>query len=394
MIKKLIVWAGAAFAILAFASAAHANDSDYYLTFNNKTGQVLTVQMAYVNCVTFSPDTGTLPVTLQDKTSIKLHFYRSSSCHGKNGQVVYTAAETWPGIAPKTYPITVSTDFSADGAFALNTQGTPRDAATRWDYSPYITPNSSAGVLTFVNQDHIDLATALKGQCWAPADNIKAVQGLNSYSDIGSVTATAISGFSSNAYTSQRRVTTEVWGFRAPTFSRGESGAMKKGFLLSKAMDKLSGSDAAGRAGFWLSHGPQNLEGDTSQLLGLRLLATSSSNEPRSQTVSVALNYETASIFRQTWDDYVYAFHFIPGSEVLGLKECAADKPAGELQFQPIGGVAIYDLMRSADGVTWAAWTGADWAPSGVTPSNPPTPLLREAAPEGRQGLAPKKRRR
>jgi hypothetical protein len=382
-VKRILLSVAVAVSALSLAPPAHANDSDYYLTIINQTVQNLALQYASTSCATLSGDSATLPATLAPNTELRLHFYRSSDCHGRNGQVNLSAAESWPGPAPTSYPISISTDFTADGEFSLITQGTPVDAATRWAYIPYMTPDSSYGWLTFVNQDGVDLATALAGPCYAPDDNNNIMQFLPLYSDVGSVTLTQANAFRSAVYTSQLQVTTEVWGFRAPTFFAGESVAMQRGFLLSKAMRTLRTSDdAAARAAFWLKNGPRISEGPdaAAQLLGLRLLATAKSDTPRSQTVSVALNYETASTFRQPWDDYVYAFRFVPGSEVFGRTTCTAINPAGELQFQPVGGTTVYDLMRSADGVTWTAWNGSDWVASSVIPSNQLTPLLAETA--------------
>lgn len=73
----------------------------------------------------------------------------------------------------------------------------------------------------------------------------------------------------------------------------------------------------------------------------LRILATKSSAEPKSQFSSFALDFKTASSF----GDNVYAVNLIPNSPLLGLGQ-ENKLGTGEDQFQILGGTPVIELYR------------------------------------------------
>lgn len=115
------------------------------------------------------------------------------------------------------------------------------------------------------------------------------------------------------------------------------------GKLISKAQRQLSRS--VDSTFFWSQNGPQlsglldDASSPTRLGLSLQMLATSSSDEPKSQFVSVALDYEVASGFGEP----VYKFQLNPRSPVLGLRGC---RMGGEAQFQVPGSTPIRNLHR------------------------------------------------
>jgi len=260
-------------------------------------------------------------------------------------------------------------NFTANGQMNVTIQqGGWLDAVPDYTFLPYVTPDQSTITFTIRNKDQVNLQTALGGGCWSPADADNMVGTLAAYSDSGSVTTSKAQQYSTASYTSRLRVTLPIWGFRALTFTTKEADAMENGTLLSKMAYSLSKLSTADRAALWKRGGPRINGSDSGTALPFRLLALSSSDTPRSQTVSVALDYATAAPFRQI-DPYVYAFEFIPDSEVLGMQTCGSVQ-SGEVQVQPLGGTPVWNLMRSRDGVTWESWTGSNWTPSTVVPSN------------------------
>lgn len=154
-----------------------------------------------------------------------------------------------------------------------------------------------------------------------------------------------------------------TWGFRGPTISGEVKTMMEEGELLYKA--RRFSRDI----NFWLTDGPQVLPRPISKddmtwhnnmSLSLQILATSSSDEPKSQFVSVALEESVAESFVSSSakgdNRAVYKFQMNPQSPIFGMQECDVKK--GEVQFQVPGGTPIRNLQRKKllNGGKWSSW--------------------------------------
>ncbi|WP_163995466.1 hypothetical protein [Pyxidicoccus caerfyrddinensis] len=181
---------------------------------------------------------------------------------------------------------------------------------------------------------------ALAAGCRGKADIDTLVSQTLARSDLGTTTRTKLSSFSGGDGWATRVDVTDpdTWGYRAATIG-GEEAKLTAGQLTSKSERRLSRWTGT-PAEFWASYGPQvNTSQRDATSLSLQMLATSSSDEPPSQFVSVALDYAVASGF----GNVVYRFQLNPQSPLLGLRDC---KMAGEVQIQPPGGTPIRNLQR------------------------------------------------
>lgn len=136
-----------------------------------------------------------------------------------------------------------------------------------------------------------------------------------------------------------------TWGYRALTII-GEDKVIVTGKLYSKALRRLSKKSKDKEKEFWADNGPQinRPEQRSDVALTLQMLATSSSDEPPSQFLSVALSYDVASQFGFDNDNIVYKFQMTPNSPVLGMTNCQLNK--GEVQIQVPGNTPIRNLQR------------------------------------------------
>jgi hypothetical protein len=365
---KLLTRAFAAVLVAWVSAPAHANKSAYVLTIVNKTPMRATVNFNYSGCFDWVGNGPTFPFVVEPYTSsIQYTFYRASRCSGENGQLALSITEGW-GAAPGGGLLALVMDYDADGGMNVTMTGGWNDGAASYAFASYVTPDSSTITFTLVNKNQVDLATALQSDCWAPQDAENKVASLPEYSDVGSVSTAVAKQYATSSYVTKLLVTQPMWGFRAPTFSRNEEGAMRNGTLLSKMANYLATRDSDGRAAAWSLWGPPIEGGAGPVTLPLRLLAIGSSDVPRSQLVSVALDYATAARYG-TVGNYVYAFQITPDSEILGLRTCGT-VTGGEIQVQPLGGTPIWNLMRSSNGIAWTAWNGSAWVPSAIVPSN------------------------
>ncbi|MEH1851298.1 MAG: hypothetical protein V7L11_06340 [Nostoc sp.] len=149
-----------------------------------------------------------------------------------------------------------------------------------------------------------------------------------------------------NGWMTKERVTDpNTWGYRGLGIP-GEINVLQSGVLLSKATRLLkkrpNNTSFETSLKFWGQHGPalEWLPGGNSDVIAdaLRILATQSSDEPKSQFVSVGLDEKTALSF----GNIVVAFQVVPNSPILGLENCGA---GGEMQFQIAGGTPIHNLQ-------------------------------------------------
>jgi hypothetical protein len=153
--------------------------------------------------------------------------------------------------------------------------------------------------------------------------------------------------------------------YRAPTIPN-EDMSLTSGHLISKAQNKVSKLSPDQVSGFWARNGPllgPTAPPDLKLELALRMLATSSSDEPPSQFVSVALDFRVAEGFG---NDVIYKFYLAPDSPILGLRQCDRTK-GGELQFQVPGGTPIHLLQRyhrpkNRQEGYWEKWESGAWA--------------------------------
>jgi len=174
---------------------------------------------------------------------------------------------------------------------------------------------------------------------------VKEQKALLKRPDIGSVTSSSARRVKVNniaSLHSRFRVRTLMWGFRTVT-GPNEVESLCNGRLLSKAqalLQKDPNNETRTKI-FWLVNGPDVSGLGEAELDALRFLAIQSSDVPKSQFVSVALDLPTA----HTFGDPVYAFKVQPLSPVFGLRrsDCSA---LGEIQFQVLGGTPITDLWR------------------------------------------------
>lgn len=182
---------------------------------------------------------------------------------------------------------------------------------------------------------------AVAGGCRTQSDVSSIVQSTLTRGDLGTTTRTKLSAFNPGGDWATKAWVTDpdTWGFRAATIP-GEEDKLTAGNLTSKALRRISRLSGPDVISFWRANGPQVAPSQRDSLtLSLQMLATSSSDEPPSQFVSVALDYAVASGF----GNIVYRFQLNPQSPVLGLRAC---QKGGEVQIQPPGGTPIRRLAR------------------------------------------------
>lgn len=159
--------------------------------------------------------------------------------------------------------------------------------------------------------------------------------------NLGTTTRTKISEFSPSAdwMTTLLVTAPDTWGYRATGFP-AEITSMENGELLSKAQRRVA--KKKNPQAFWQTNGPELRAFKSTDLTqSLQMIATSTSDQPASQFLSVALDYDVASGFGDT----VYKFKMSPKSPVLGLRDCDLSK-GGEVQIQVQGGTPITNLQR------------------------------------------------
>lgn len=148
---------------------------------------------------------------------------------------------------------------------------------------------------------------------------------------------------------------------------------LKAGVIYSKAQNDLDKYVKGGGTPqeYWAIDGPDlhALGFNGATYTTMRLLALQSSDTPKSQFVSFALDYATTG----TFGDAVYALQVNPNSPILGLVNCKT--PGGEVQFQILGGTTFNTLYRKVR-------TDKDWkrynrdtdqwvtVPKGTVPEN------------------------
>jgi hypothetical protein len=180
---------------------------------------------------------------------------------------------------------------------------------------------------------------------------------------LGSSTSTALSTWKANNQNRSGWITRldvtdpETLVYRA-TDRPAEATTFQQGLLISKAeaaLRKLKGDQTP--EWFWDRNGPAlSLPGQRDNVaLSLQMLATSSSDEPRSQFLSVALDFNTARAFGEV----VYAFRLNPRSPILGMNNCMLSG-GGEIQMQVPGNAPIHDLRKYSDG-NWYALVNGRW---------------------------------
>jgi hypothetical protein len=268
----------------------------------------------------------------------------------------------------------VSFDYTADHEASWTTDQ-PGDRLFHITFNPRV-DGSDTDVLSvgIISKRKVNVDTAVKYGCISKDQQKAAVQSLLDFSDVGSTTKTAVDRWAAPYDTTALMVTLPTLLYRGLTFALvSEREALQRGHLLSKLAYNLTRSDAQGRANAWKDYGPE-VEGPYDDAaLGMQLLAAKSSAEPKSQFVSVALDFKTAKSITQ--DIYVYAFQAVPSSPVLGLKSCVLGQ--GEDQLQVFGGTEVWNLCRKdvrGQGKQWASWDSlrADWvapAPGYCPPS-------------------------
>ncbi|RKG80457.1 hypothetical protein [Corallococcus terminator] len=187
----------------------------------------------------------------------------------------------------------------------------------------------------------VSVDQAIKAGCRTAAENTATVNDALSRTTLGTKTREKLSAFSKGDGWATRQYVTdpETRGYRAATI-RNEEAALMAGRLTTKAERFSSGLSGPELTEFWQANGPQLAANQQDNLsLALQMLSTSSSDEPRSQSTSVALSFDVASGF----GNVIYHFRLNPQSPVLGMSQC---KTTGEVQIQPPGGTPIRDLRR------------------------------------------------
>lgn len=370
---KKLTFAALISAGILFNTVALANDSNYDLILVNNTPRTLTVESLSEGCADWS-NPPNFPITVQPFSSMKpINFFRASRCSGKNGQVNLNVKETlWLPNLKSVNEFNIFTDFSTKGTMTVQLGNPFIDSDNQSFFEPYVTNDTSRVVITVANKDEIELGNVFQDGCFTGKEVTSVVKNLSHYSQAGSLTLRASDRFiDTDRFATKLLVTKPIWGFRSPTFSPKEITAFEQGYLLSK-FDRKYKYDAEWDDDNKID-GP-NLSVDSSAIAGMRYLAVASSDEPKSQLVSVALDFSTAASFRkEALGPYVYAFRLVPNSPIIGLKECNLTS-GGEIQIQPLRGTNIWYLMRPIDGKSWETFLNDEWIATTTIPLNPIIP--------------------
>lgn len=147
--------------------------------------------------------------------------------------------------------------------------------------------------------------------------------------------------------TDSRVTAPATWVYRAyegPDTNNWHVQKLKEGVIYAKAQNDLEKYIKRGGTPeeYWAVDGPDLHEPGFSSATytTMRLLALQSSDTPKSQFVSFALDYATTGTFGEA----VYALQVNPNSPILGLVNCKT--PGGEVQVQILGGTTFNTLYR------------------------------------------------
>ncbi len=200
----------------------------------------------------------------------------------------------------------------------------------------------------FFNVSHADVTVddAVRGGCLTAEEVRAKITSTLGKQNLGSKTKDKLlefqgsSGIRDGSVTRSYVTHPETWGYRSLTIPKEEE-VIVTGKLYSKALHQLQKMKEK-EGEFWTENGPQiDPSAQSDEALTLRMLATSSSDIPPSQFLSVALTQEVARRFGT--GTYVYRFQMNPNSPVLGMENCQLDK--GEVQIQVPGNTPIRNLQ-------------------------------------------------
>lgn len=263
-----------------------------------------------------------------------------------------------------------------NGGYMLPSNGGYQDPDYPYFVAPYDVKQSTWSVHEGVcTPPVVTVQDALAAGC-RPESSIAAIMtSAASAPNLGSDTKKKLSDWQDGHSATSGWMTTldvtdpETALYRATTRAE-EDAAFLSGNLVSKAqmaLKKLKPSQTP--EWFWGKNGPEltdpTIRNDSA--LAFQVLALSTSDSPRSQFLSVALDFQTAASF----GNIVYAFRANPNSPILGMKSCSLG--SGEVQFQvppePITHVRKY--VKSED--AWYAPVNGAWVkqpPSDQCPSS------------------------
>lgn len=343
---RFLITGALALMLASLLPAALAGDSYYRFVITNKTPNDVYVLPKQPGCATWGqPATARM---VPSGASTEYQFYRASHCHGENGQVSFDYNQERPEgtITPDS---NIFIDFTADHGLAAFQVGTTGDTLVVKNFQPYGSGDEDLITLDLYAQNWLDIVAATTFGCADGNAQLNAVQKLRTLSDLGSATATKVDiyGHPANSVTNYL-VTREIWGFRTLANSMELSRLLNQSVLQSKAQLYLT-NPAKPRPdvqAFWENSGPRVQDISSSTALALRLLAISDSAQPRSQFLSVAIDFQTAAVFHG-FDSNVYAFRMKPDSPVLGVKNCDLAQ-SGERQVQVLGGTFVHSILRHA----------------------------------------------
>jgi hypothetical protein len=184
--------------------------------------------------------------------------------------------------------------------------------------------------------------------CMSSSTISHAFDALLADNNVGSITSSAVDN---NRNSLEKRgvgwaIDRAVYVYRATSFQAEISYMEQNMKTLAKAYFRSPNWDLIGPSVAGLGGSKHNL--------ALRLLATASSDMPKSQFSSAALTFDVAKIFAAP-NAYVYALKVNPNSHILAINNCGESEVLqGELQFQIANGAVIKSLRRKKA-------TGGDW---------------------------------
>lgn len=365
--------------LLACATLCFAGESFYKLSIWNSTYQPIDISVTS-NCTTFQSYPGgsiSLPsdspgptYRLSSHKSAYYGYFRQSgtACREHNGTVTFQFKQgsVWGGALLEGGSVKLN---YTSGHQVTETQSTPGDRVIRYSFTSRSDGDNDSILIKLYSTEQTGLREAIELGCGTPSNITSSVKQLPVTSDVGSVTSAKSEAYGASASIATKQlVTIPIWGFRAVRYDL-EVSSLQEGVILSKALIFLRRRPGTDVVDFWNRNGPQLSGPDDAYALGMRALAISNSDEPKSQFASVALDFATAAAFLEP-GAYVYAFHVVPYSPIIGLTQCSKTG-GGEIQVQIFGGTPVYDLMRKSRIGNWelwnpltTAWRFADFIPS------------------------------
>jgi hypothetical protein len=337
--------------VMTGPSLAFADDANFVMAIKNDTIANITVEIdpwhsegEHSSCITLAKGTDfSTPYEIKPNATHHIAFWRSGECHGLQG---------WLGMRAYGAPLPKQRSeddfqqfwFSANGGFAKKGTNSAYQNSLE-TFGVTIGPTVPL-VLHIQSAMHVTVERALQNGCSTRAELQRMMGNYlppQSYV-LGSKTREKMTAFQldvSGDWATKSLVTDpNVRVYRGTDIPR-DTYWLESYRLISKFANMIAKEDGD-TSDFIATNGPRlDYRSEAGLVQSLKMLATQNSDEPKSQSISLAVSHSVGSGFGF---GAVYAFRLNPSSPLLGLRGCALG--SGEVQFQGTNNSQIHDLYK------------------------------------------------